>query len=141
MDSLQVYENNPFELMERFFNDDWFSTPRFRTPVIDVYEEGDKYMLEAELPGLSEKDIKLEVRGGQLTLSTAKSEKSEDKSEKSKKGWIRRERRDFRFVRTFSLPDDVDTHAIEAHFKNGVLQVTIPKKPEAAPKAIEVKID
>jgi len=97
-------------------------------------------MLELS-PRVERKDIKLEVRGGQLTLSTAKSEKSEDKSEKSKKGWIRRERRDFRFVRTFSLPDDVDTHAIEAHFKNGVLQVTIPKKPEAAPKAIEVKID
>jgi HSP20 family protein len=138
MNSLVLYDNNPFDLMERFFNDDdWFFTPKFRTPAIDVYEEGDKYMLEAELPGLTEKDIKLEVRGGQLTLSTSKNEKSE---EKSKKGWIRRERREFRFVRSFTLPEDVDAQAIEAHFKNGVLQVVMPKKPEAAPKTIEVKI-
>ncbi len=111
--------------------------PRFRTPAIDVYEEGDKYMLEADLPGLTEKDIKLEVRNGQLALSTSKNEKSE---EKSKKGWIRRERREFRFVRSLTLPEDVDANGIEAHFKNGVLQVIMPKKPEAAPKTIEVKI-
>ncbi len=136
MNSLVLYENNPFELMERFFDDDWFM-PKFRIPAIDVYEEGDKYMLEADLPGLTEKDIKLEVRNGQLTLSTSKNEKSE---EKSKKGWIRRERRAFRFVRSFTLPEDVDAKSIEAHFKNGVLQVVMPKKPEAAPKTIEVKI-
>jgi len=66
MNSLVLYDNNPFDLIEKFFDDDWLA-PRFRTPAIDVYEEGDKYMLEAELPGLSDKDIKLEVRNGQLT--------------------------------------------------------------------------
>jgi len=137
MNSLVMYENNPFDLMERFFNDDEWLMPKFRTPAIDVYEEGDKYMLEADLPGLTEKDIKLEVRNGQLTFSTSKNEKSE---EKSKKGWIRRERREFQFVRSFTLPEDADANGIEAHFKNGVLQVVMPKKPEAAPKTIEVKI-
>lgn len=138
MNSLVMYENNPFDLMERFFNDDEWLMPRFRTPEIDVYEEGDKYMLEADLPGMNEKDIKLEVRNGQLTFSTAKSEKSEEKSRKEH--WIRKERREFQFVRSFTLPEDVDATGIEAHFKNGVLQVVMPKKPEAAPKTIEVKI-
>lgn len=138
MNSLVLYDNNPFDLIEKFFDDDWLA-PRFRTPAIDVYEENDKYMLEAELPGLTDKDIKIEVRNGQLTLSTAKSEKTEEKSKKGR--WIRKERREFRFARNFTLPEDVDANAIEAHFKNGVLQIVMPKKPEAAPKAIEVKID
>ncbi|MEN6296780.1 MAG: Hsp20/alpha crystallin family protein [Rectinema sp.] len=138
MNSLVMYENNPFDLMERFFNDDEWLMPGFRTPEIDVYEEGDKYMLEADLPGLNEKDIKLEVRNGQLTFSTLKNEKSEEKSKKDR--WIRKERREFQFVRSFTLPEDVDANGIEAHFKNGVLQVVMPKKPEAAPKTIEVKI-
>ncbi len=137
MNSLVLYENNPFDLIDRFFSDDEWLMPRFRTPAIDVYDDGDKYMLEAELPGLTEKDIKLEVHNGQLTLSTAKSERSEEK----KKGrWIRRERREFRFARSFTLPDDVEAEKIEARFRNGVLQVSMPKKPEAAPKTIEVKI-
>jgi len=137
MNSLVLYDNNPFDLIDRFFSDDDWLMPRFRTPAIDVYDDGDKYMLEAELPGLTDKDIKIEVRNGQLILSTARSEKSEEK----KKGrWIRRERREFRFSRSFTLPEDVDAEKIEAHFKNGVLQVSLPKKPEAAPKTIEVKI-
>jgi len=139
MNSLVLYDNNPFDLIEKFFDDDDWLAPRFRTPAIDVYEEGDKYMLEAELPGLSDKDIKLEVRNGQLMLSTAKSEKTEEKSKKGR--WIRKERREFRFARSFTLPEDVDASAIEAHFKNGVLQVIMSKRPEARPKAIEVKID
>ncbi len=89
-------------------------------------------MLEADLPGLNEKDIKLEVRNGQLTFSTSKNEKSEEKSKKDR--WIRKERREFQFVRSFTLPEDVDANGIEAHFKNGVLQVVMPKKPEALRK-------
>lgn len=137
MNSLVLYENNPFDLIERFFDDDWMM-PRFRSPAIDVYEEGDKYVLEAELPGLTDKDIKLEVHQGQLVLSTAKKEQKEE----SRKGrWLRRERREFRFARSFTLPEDVDVSRIEAKFRNGVLEVQLPKKPEAAPRAIEVKIN
>ena len=139
MNSLVMYEKNPLDLIESFFNDDDWLAPGFRTPEVDVSEENDKYMVEADLPGLTEKDIKVEVKNGQLVLSTSKNENSE---EKNKKGhWIRRERREFQFVRNFTLPEDVETNGIEAHFKNGVLQVVMPKKPEAAPKAIEVKIE
>ena len=139
MNNLVLYDKSPFDLIEILFNNDDWLMPSFRTPAIDVYEEGDKYTIEADLPGLTEKDIKLEVRNGQLILSTAKREKSEEKSKKGR--WIRRERREYQFQRSFTLPEEVDPEKIEAHFKNGVLQVVLPKKPEAAPKSIEVKIN
>ncbi len=139
MNSLVLYENNPFDLFEKFFSDDVWLTPRHRTPEIDVYEENNNYVLEADLPGLTEKDIKLEVRNGELTFSTAKTEKSEEQSKKGR--WIRRERREFQFARSFTLPEDVDENGIQATFKNGVLQVIMPKKPESTPKTIEVKIN
>jgi len=139
MNSMVLYENNPFDLFEKFFSDDEWLAPRFRTPEIDVYEENNTYVLEADLPGLTEKDIKLEVRNGELTFSTAKTEKSEEKTKKNQ--WIRRERREFQFARSFTLPEDVDESGIQATFKNGVLQVVMPKKPESAPKTFEVKIN
>ena len=139
MNNLVLYDKSPFDLIESFFNNEDWLTQSFRTPAIDVYEEGDKYTIEADLPGLTEKDIKLEVRNGQLMLATAKREKSEEKSKKGR--WIRRERREYQFQRSFTLPEEVDPEKIEAHFKNGVLEVVLPKKPEAAPKSIEVKVN
>lgn len=139
MNSMVLYENNPFDLVEKFFGDDEWMAPRFRTPEIDVYEENNTYVLEADLPGLTEKDIKLEVRNGELTFSTAKTEKAEEKSKRG--SWLRRERREFQFARSFALPEDVDESGIQATFKNGVLQVVMPKKPESAPKTIEVRIN
>ncbi len=139
MNSMVLYKNNPFDLFEKFFDDDAWLTQRFRTPEIDVYEENNTYVLEADLPGLTDKDIKLEVRNGELTFSTSKTEKNEEKSKKGR--WLRKERREFQFARSFTLPEDVDENGIQATFKNGVLQVVMPKKPEAAPKTIEVKIN
>jgi len=139
MNSMVLYKNNPFDLIDRFFSDDEWLTPRFRMPEIDVYEEENRYMLEADLPGLTEKDIKLEVRNGELTFSTSKMEKKEEKSRKGR--WIRKERREFQFARSFQLPEDVEVNGIQATFKNGVLQISMPKKPESAPKTIEVKVN
>lgn len=139
MNSMVLYKNNPFDLIDQFFSDDEWLTPRFRMPEIDVYEEENRYMLEADLPGLTEKDIKLEVRNGELTFSTAKMEKKEEKSRKGR--WIRKERREFQFARSFQLPEDVEVNEIQATFKNGVLQISMPKKPESAPKTIEVKVN
>jgi HSP20 family protein len=66
----------------------------------------------------------------------------EKKEEKSRKGrWIRKERREFQFARSFQLPEDVEVNEIQATFKNGVLQISMPKKPESAPKTIEVKVN
>jgi HSP20 family molecular chaperone IbpA len=98
MNNLTLYGNNPFDLIDRFFsNDDLFYTG-FRTPAVDISEEDNRYLIEAELPGLSEKDVKLELKDGILYLSTAKKESKEEKSAKNR--WLRRERREFQFSRS-----------------------------------------
>ncbi|MGO8694954.1 MAG: Hsp20/alpha crystallin family protein [Rectinemataceae bacterium] len=135
MDS--VYRANPFELLDTVFDGDFFPASN-RRPAVDVREEDQRYVIEAELPGLSEKDIKLEIKGGILNLSTSsREEKSEE--DKSKK-WLRRERREFSFARSFELPEDIDGDKIDARFKDGLLVVELPKKPETAPRVVPVKV-
>ena len=94
-------------------------------------------VVEAELPGVSEKDLKLELKNGLLTLSTEKKEESKEKDEAGM--WIRRERRESFFSRSFELPEDADGEKIEARFKDGLLTVELPKKPEASPRIVPVK--
>jgi HSP20 family protein len=128
--------NNLFEwdgLLDNFFTD----TPVWntRTPAVDVRETEDEYLMEAELPGLTEKNIELNVEDNILTLSSKKEESREEK----KDGYLIRERRNHEFARTFVLPKDADREKIKGEFKNGLLVVTIPKKPEAKPRKIDVK--
>ena len=128
--------NNLFDwdgLLDNFFTD----TPVWnaRTPAVDVREAEDAYVMEAELPGLTDKDIELNIEDNILTLS---SKKEQDKEEK-KDGYLISERRRHEFARTFVLPKDVDREKINAEFKNGLLVVSIPKKPEAKPRKIDVK--
>ncbi len=153
MKSMTVYDSmfpvlrgsfraDPFEIMERVFDtSDFFGGAAggaCRVPAVDVREEEGRYLIEAELPGLSEKDLKLELKDGILSLSTAKSE--EKKDEDQAKRWIRRERREFAFERSFELPEDADGEKIEARFKDGLLTVELPKKPETAPRLVPVKV-
>jgi len=106
-----------------------------RTPAVDVREQENEYLMEAELPGLAEKDIELNVEDNILTLSSKKEESKEEK----KNGYLIRERCNYEFARTFVLPKDVDHEKIKAEFKNGLLVVNIPKKPETKPQKIDVK--
>jgi len=132
-----VYRANPFELLNSVFDEDFFPASS-RKPVVDVREEDQRYVIEAELPGLSEKDIKLELKDGVLSLST--SSKEEKKEEDTGRKWLRRERREFAFERSFELPEDADGEKIDARFKDGLLVVDIPKKPETAPRVVPVKV-
>jgi HSP20 family protein len=137
MNALSYYGNSPFDLFERIFSDDRIVAEDFRMPLIDVLEKKDSYLIVAELPGFNEKDIKLEIKDSVLTLST---EKKADKDEKSEEGtWIRRERNDLRFSRTFSLPEDTDVDRIEAKFRDGLLSIELPRRPESAPKVLTIK--
>ncbi|MCK4925421.1 MAG: Hsp20/alpha crystallin family protein [Spirochaetes bacterium] len=104
-------------------------------PAVDVREDDDNYLVEVELPGLSEKDVEVKVENGVLTIASRKDESREEKDE----GYIRKERRHYSFSRSFSLPDNVDGEKITANFKNGLLDVAVPKAPAAKPKLIEVK--
>ena len=104
-------------------------------PAVDVREDDDNYLVEVELPGLSEKDVEVKVENGVLTIASGKDESREEKDE----GYIWKERRHYSFSRSFSLPDNVDGEKITANFKNGLLDVAVPKAPAAKPKLIEVK--
>ena len=138
MNGLTLYGTTPFDLIDRMLSDDQFFAPEYRSPAIDVREEADRYVVEAELPGLSEKDIRLELKDNTLLLSTAKKENSTENSGKGR--WLRRERREFRFSRSFSLPEDVDAERIDAKFRDGLLTIALPRKPESAPRIVPVKV-
>ena len=96
-------------------------------PAVDFTDTEKAYEVTAELPGIDEKDIEVKVANGILSI---KGEKQEEKEEK-KKDYYLRERNFGSFERSFQVPDGVDTDKIEASFKNGVLKVTLPKKPES----------
>jgi HSP20 family protein len=106
-------------------------------PAVDVTETDKAYEVTAELPGMDEKNIEVNVANGVLTI---KGEKEEEKEEK-KKDYYLQERSFGSFQRTFQVPEGVDTDKIEASFKIGLLTVTLPKTAEAqkAAKNIEVK--
>jgi HSP20 family protein len=137
-----AFRADPFEIMESVFDNDAFFGGKdgasCRAPAVDMREEEDRYLIEAELPGLSEKDLKLELKDGILSLSTAKSEEKKD-GDKARR-WIRRERREFSFQRSFELPENADGEKIEASFKDGLLTIALPKKPETAPRLVPVKV-
>jgi HSP20 family protein len=92
--------------------------------------------IAAELPGLEEKDFALSVEDGVFTLSGEK--RSETSGEKD--GWSRSERSYGRFERRIALPAEVQADKATATFKNGVLEVTLPKQPEAKPKAHAIPV-
>jgi HSP20 family protein len=105
------------------------------SPRADVIENGESYVIKAELPGVSKNDVKITLRENVLTI---KGEKKQEKEEKDH-NYHRIERSYGSFERSFSLPSNVKHDKIDAAFKDGVLIVTLPKAEEAKPKEIEVK--
>jgi HSP20 family protein len=105
-------------------------------PRVDIVEEEKNFEVTADLAGLKKEDIKVEVRDNVLTVRGEK--KIED--EKKERNYRIAERRYGEFVRTFTLPENVNRDGIEAEFKDGVLRLTIPKTEEPKPKEIEVQV-
>jgi len=108
-------------------------------PSIDVIDKQDEIKLTADLPGMTEADVEVEVTNGLLTLSGEKKEETEEGDQDG--DYYLSERSFGSFKRTVRLPDGIDQDKIEAYFKNGVLTVRLPRKPEAqmAARRIEVK--
>ena len=126
-------------LFEDFFNDFPFSSYTSERkedwiPAVDILEKEGNLILRAELPGMSEKQIDLKIEGNTLTL---KGERTMDKEDK-KNNYHRVESFCGSFTRSFRLPETVDLEKISADYKNGVLVVTIPQKPEVRPREIPV---
>lgn len=106
------------------------------TPVADISEDNNEYLIKAELPGAKQEDVRVTVENGVLTIS---GERKFEKEEKDKR-YHRIERAYGTFVRSFTLPDDADAEKVRAEFKNGLLTVRLPKSEKAKPKQIEVKV-
>jgi HSP20 family protein len=113
------------------------ASPDVLNPPVDVRDDKDGYVISAELPGIEKEDLKVEVVEGVLTLSGTKKQESVSEEE----GVYRAERSYGEFKRAFALPDSVDAAKIDAQFRNGVLRIALPKKPEAAPKQISIRGD
>ena len=105
-------------------------------PTADVVEGETDYRITAELPGMSEKDVEISLAGDVLTL---KGEKKEERDEKAPNRYVS-ERRFGSLQRTFALPEDADPEKIDAGFKNGVLTVTLPKRPDAQAKQRRIEV-
>ena len=104
-------------------------------PPMDLVEAEDHFVLKADLPGLAEGDVNIEVQDGTLTISGERKAEHEQRE----KGWYRIERSFGSFNRSLTLPDGVDADRIEASFADGVLEVHIPKPEERKPRRIEIK--
>jgi HSP20 family protein len=103
-------------------------------PAIDVFEKDGALRVQAELPGLAEKDVEITIEGNVLAITGEKT----NESEVNEKDFYRRERSYGRFARRIALPDGAQKDQIEANFKDGVLKVTVPiQKTEA--KKVEIK--
>jgi len=106
------------------------------TPSVDIQETENEYLVKAELPEIKREDVKVTVENGVLTLQ---GERKQEKEEKGKK-FHRIERSYGSFVRSFRLPDDVDESAVKAEFKDGMLNVTLPKSAQAKTKSTNVAV-
>ncbi len=132
------------EEMNRMF-DNFFGTPRraekddrmlYWTPRVNVEETDYQFEVTAELPGLNKDDVKIEIKDHALTFT---GEKKTEKENKDRNVHLY-ERAYGKFCRTFTLPDNVDVDKIEAEFKDGILQIDIPKTEEAKPRQVEVQV-
>lgn len=119
----------------RGVNDDTLAFGEW-APAVDVQESDTEYVVKADLPDVKKDDVKVEFEDGVLTVE---GERKQEKEEKGKK-FHKVERAYGRFVRRFALPTEVDATKLTAEFKDGVLNVHLPKSPNGKPKAITVKV-
>jgi len=130
--------------MNRFF-EDFFGHPLVRTewsdgawnPTMDVSETKDDLVIKAEMPGMNKEDVKISIHDNVLTL---KGEKKQEKEEKDA-NYHRIERSYGSFCRSFTLPTSVKADKVKATYKDGVLNVTLPKTEEAKPKEIPILVE
>jgi HSP20 family protein len=129
--------------MNRLFNS-FFDTPttgngqalRRWVPAMDLMETETDYVLKADLPGMSESDVNIELEDNVLTISGERKSENEER----KAGYYRVERSYGSFRRTLRLPDGVDPEAVKATFANGVLEVTVPKPAQPLPRKVQISV-
>ncbi len=112
------------------------ATARRWIPAMDLVEAGEHFVLKADLPGLAESDVNIEVENNVLTVSGERKAELEEKHE----GYYRLERAFGAFARSLTLPDGIDADAVTASFDNGVLEVRIPKPAETKPRRVQIAV-
>jgi HSP20 family protein len=133
--------------MNRLFDDAFRANPRAQSedewalggswaPVVDIFEKDGSIVLKAELPGVDPKSVDIRVENNTLSLRGERKLDNEVKRE----SYHRVERSYGAFARSFTLPNVIDTERIKADFKDGVLQLTLPKREEAKPKQIQIQV-
>jgi HSP20 family protein len=141
------WERDMDRMMEDFFGrrmrpwwpDRWFRGEEMdlKVPTVDLFEEKDDIVVKAELPGIDKDNIEVKLNDHTLTIKGEKKKEEEVKEE----NYYRSERSYGSFLRTLELPKDVHADKVKATFKNGVLEVRMPKTEEAKAKEIKVKVD
>ncbi|MCX7956319.1 MAG: Hsp20/alpha crystallin family protein [Endomicrobia bacterium] len=129
----------PLQRLKRFF-EDWdieIPTENVNLPKIDVWEDNDKYVVEAELPGFDKKDIDINITDDILTIKASRKQEQE----KKEKNYYYAERSYGEFIRSLRLPTEVDKKSVKAKYDKGVLELTIPKTKEAKEKTTKVEIE
>jgi HSP20 family protein len=139
---------NPFDQLSTLRNELDRLVPRFNTPETDemlvtrwapptdIIETQEALVMKTELPGLTDKDVSVEIENGMITIRGERKIEEETKE----KGYLRVERSYGKFVRTFALPNNVEIEKINATFDNGLLELTIPRKAEARPKTVRLNV-
>jgi HSP20 family protein len=105
-------------------------------PRVDIYEEAERFVVLADVPGVDAKDIDITAEKGVLTI---RGERRSERKESDKNGYERVERTSGSFLRRFTLPESANTESITAKQTNGVLEVSIPKHPQVQPRRISVE--
>ncbi|HEC79287.1 MAG TPA: Hsp20/alpha crystallin family protein [candidate division WOR-3 bacterium] len=123
-------------LLENFFGRGPIEKEEFWAPVMDVVESNGNIEVKAELPGMKKEDIKVTVKDNILSVSGERKQEKETKD----KTFHRIERYYGKFCRSIELPSEVDPDKVKATYKDGVLNITLPKPESAKPKQIEVEV-
>lgn len=134
---MAIIKWSPLGEIDRFFDEDFFPAIFDRTaPALDVYQTEKEVKVEASLPGIDPEKVDISIEGDILTVKGA----SEDKKEIKRENYYRKEIRKGSFQRSVMLPVPVKGDEAKAEFKNGILEITIPKEERAIPKRIAVKV-
>jgi HSP20 family protein len=129
----QPFSRDVDRLFDAFFGGERES--RRWVPPMDLVEAEDHFVLKADLPGLDEGDVSIEIQDGTLTISGERKAEHESRE----RGWYRIERSFGSFSRSLTLPERVDPDGISASFDRGVLEVRVPKPEEHKPRRVEIK--
>lgn len=127
-------------VFDRFFGDMGWREPsltRQFVPALDVSENGNEFVVKAELPGMDPKEVDINLTGNLLTIRGEKKHEKEEKGD----GFHRMERSYGSFSRSFQLPCEVQEDKIEAHHKNGVLDLRLPKAESAKRKSVKIAVE